>query len=528
MTINSMAFLVFFLVIVVVYYLPFLKKYQWAVLLAASYLFYFFTGTDNFIYILLTTVTTHFFAWFIHKRRMEQEELLKKQKGIWSKEQANAYKARMKSQKNRIVFFHIAVNIGVLIFVKYSNFFIFNINRILNVKSSMELKTLNILVPLGISYYTLQSIGYVLDVSKGKIKAEQNILKTALFISFFPQITQGPIGRFDKMAPQLFGTHSFQWQKFAFGCQRILWGFFKKTVIADRMNPMVDEIFFNFEQYGGFTLFLGCIYFSIQAYADFSAYMDIAAGYSYILGIELEENFKRPFFSQSLAEYWRRWHITLSSWFRDYLFYPLSLSAPAVKLSRLGRKYLPANIAKLVPSIYAMFIVWFATGFWHDASWRYILWGIANGVIMITSMCMAGTFKTWKEKLHIREENKLWQFFRRLRTFVLISLLKVFPAAASTKNSLKIIQKIVMDFHINFAYQTWFPGLIKNYLAYILFGLVLFLIVSIKQEKQPVREYIAGKPFVIRWCLYLLILCAILSFGEFQTELSGGFEYAQY
>ncbi|MBD5545165.1 MAG: MBOAT family protein [Lachnospiraceae bacterium] len=528
MTINSMSFLIFFLGIAIVYYLPFLKKYQWAVLLAASYLFYFFTGTDNFIYILVTTVTTHVSARMLGKKNNQQAEWLKVQKGSRTKEETAQYKARIKSEKNRIVFFDIVVNIGLLIFVKYSNFFIFNINRILTVESSVELKALNILVPLGISYYTLQSIGYVLDVSKGKTQPEGNVFKTALFVSYFPQITQGPIGRFDKLAPQLFGAHGFSWQNLSSGCQRILWGFFKKTVIADRMNPFVDEIFLNFDQHSGFTLFLGCVYFSIQAYADFSAYMDIAAGYSQILGIGLEENFKRPFFSQSLAEYWRRWHITLSSWFRDYLFYPLSLSAPAVKLSRIGRKYLPARIAKLVPSVYAMFIVWFATGFWHDASWRYILWGIANGTIMISSMCLSEQFKTWKQKLHIREENKFWQLFRRLRTFLLISLLKVFPAASSTGNSLRILKRIVTDFRIEFSYQAWFPGLIKNYLAYILFGLVLFLMVSIRQEKEHFRVHMERKSFVYRWCLYLVLLCAILSFGMFGTELSGGFEYAQY
>ncbi len=524
MTINSMSFLLFFLGTAVVYYLPFLKKYQWAVLLAASYLFYFFTGTDNFIYILITTITTHFSALALSRKNQQ----LKEYKERCKKEEAAEYKERIKREKKRIIFFDVVINIGILIFVKYSNFFIFNINRILNAERGIELKALNILVPLGISYYTLQSIGYVLDVSKGKTKAEANLLKTALFVSYFPQITQGPIGRFEKLAPRLFRSHKPAWQNLSFGCQRILWGFFKKTVIADRMNPFVDEIFLNFQQYSGFTLFLGCMYFSIQAYVDFSAYMDIAAGYSQILGIKLEENFMRPFLSQSLAEYWRRWHITLSSWFRDYLFYPLSISKPAVKLSRMGRKYLPARLAKLVPSIYAMFVVWFATGFWHDASWRYILWGVANGIIMISSMCLSGKFQTWKEKLHIRDENRLWRLFRRLRTFFLISLLKVFPAADSTGNSLKILKHIVTDFQISFSYQAWFPGLIKNYLAYILFGLLLFFAVSIRQEKEPVRNYLAKKSFALRWCLYLIILCSVLGFGVLGTGISGGFEYAQY
>lgn len=528
MTLNSMSFLLFFLGAAVIYYLPFLKKYQWVVLLVTSYLFYFFTGTDNFTYILLTTVITHFSAIALGKYNRQQAEELAKQKGCWSKEETGAYKDQIKSKKRRILFFHIVSNIGILFFVKYSNFIIFNINRFVDEKSGMQLKALDIIVPLGISYYTLQSIGYVMDVSKGKIKEEPNLFKTALFISFFPQITQGPIGRFDKLAPQLFSSHPYTYENMAFGCERLLWGFFKKTVIADRIMPLADEILLNYNNYSGFTIFLGCIYFSIQVYADFSAYMDIASGYAKILGIDLEENFKRPFFSQSLAEYWRRWHITLSGWFRDYLFYPLSLSKPAVKLSRLGRKYLPAKIAKMVPSIYAMLIVWFATGLWHGASWRYILWGVANGVIMISSMCLADQFQAWKKKLHIKEESKLWQAFRMVRTFMLISLLKVFPAADSTKSSIAMLVKIFTNFKIELTYAACFPGLIKNYLAYILFGLFFFAIVSIRQEKEPVRKYIATKPFAVRWGLYLLILCGILCFGVFGTDLSGGFEYAQY
>lgn len=529
MTVNSMSFFIFFLGMALVYYLPFLKKYQWMILLAASCLFYYFAGAETFLYLILATAATHCAALALDRLNLRQEAWNAEQKEHCTKEEAERFKAGIKAGKRRILVLDAMVTVGILAFVKYGDFIVENVNRIPGVEAGLGLTPLNLIVPLGISYYTLQSIGYVMDVSKGKVRAEKNILKTSLFLVYFPQITQGPIGRFPQLAPQLFGSHAFCWRDFSFGFQRVLWGFFKKTVISERMSPFVDEIFLDYGQYGGFTLLLGCIYFSVQAYMDFSAYMDIVAGFSQVLGIHLEENFRRPFFSQSLAEYWRRWHISLSSWFRDYVFYPLSLSSRAVKLSRLGRKFLPAKIAKLVPSVYAMLFVWFATGLWHDASWRYICWGVANGVIMISSLCLSDVFQGWKDRLHITEKNPAWNMVRIVRTFLLISLLKVFPAAMDLGGTVGILKKIFTDFHLSFSYQAWFPGLEVSHLAYILFGLLLCLLISIWQERKgSVREGLETKPFVLRWCLYAVVLCAILSIGALGSDLSGGFEYAQY
>ena len=526
MTVNSLSFLIFFVLVAIVYFLPFLKKYQWIVLLAASYLFFLSFGVRPVIYILITTVTTYLAARKLG--RLREEQISPKERENMNSEDIRRWKDKNKKKRNHVILAHVLINVGLLILLKYGNFFISNMNKVLEQTSIGLLPSLSLVVPLGISYYTLQSIGYVVDVSKGKVRCEKNIGKTALFLSYFPQMTQGPIGRFGQLGKQLFSQHAFSYRNLSFGCQRILWGFFKKTVIADRLKPLVDEILINYQSYSGMTLFLGCVYMSIQAYADFSGYMDIIAGFSEILGIHVEENFKRPFFSKSLAEYWRRWHITLSSWFRDYLFYPLSLSKTAVKLGRNGKKVLPVRIAKLIPSVYALCIVWFTTGFWHAASWRYILWGVCNGVVLIASTCLTPQYQAVKKGLHIREGSRWWQLVCMARTFLLVSFLKVFPGAESTGDALGIIKRIFCRFSPQLSYEAWFPGMAKSGLAYILFGLILFFAVSCIQEHRQVRDWLSARPFAVRWALYLMLLCSVLSFGILVTDVSGGFEYAQY
>ena len=526
MTVNSLSFLIFFSIMVLIYYLPAVRKYQWVVLLIASYLFYMSAGIKSVIYILAATVTTYFTARSAGKLCEEKRGFLQQENNQAC--DVKAYKEQNKKRRNRVVLCEVIINIGILVMVKYMNFFIDNLNLVADKISPLHLNNVSLIVPLGISYYTLQSIGYVIDVSKGKAAWEKNFFKTALFITYFPQITQGPIGRFKHLSKQLFASREFSYHNLSYGCQRLLWGFFKKTVIADRIKPLTDTIFLNYHEYSGFTILLGLMYFSIQVYADFSGYMDIIGGCSDILGIRVAENFKRPFFSKSLAEYWRRWHITLGEWFRDYLFYPLSLSKKATSFGRKGRKILPVRIAKLLPSVYALSIVWFATGFWHDASWRYILWGVCNGMIIISSTCFEDDYKRLKKVFHIKDESKAWQVFCMCRTFLLVSLLKVFSAAVSTVDSLQMIKKIITGLSPRLTYALCFPEMKKSHLVYILFGLCIFFVISYLQEKHEVRDLLSKKPFIVRWLLYSILLFSILSFGVLTTDMPGGFEYAQY
>lgn len=528
MTINSTSFLVFFCVLMLIYFLQFMKRFQWAILLVASVVFYALAGSNNFLYIILATIATYVGTNLLDKKNKEQAEYITANKRILPKSEIKEYKEKKKQEKHTIQVWTIAAVLAILVIVKYGKFISGNVDRLFPALQVSKYSIFHLLVPLGISYYTLMAIGYILDVSKGKVESEKNILKVFLFLIYFPQITQGPIGRFTDMAPALFGSHEFSYARFRSGCQLLLWGFFKKMLIADNMKPMVDYIFEHAEEGSGFTLFLGCMYFAIQLYGDFSGYTDIVRGLSHILGIDIMENFQRPFFSTSLAEYWRRWHISLSSWFRDYMFYPVSLSQMAVKINRFGKKFLPQRVSKLVPSLVAMFVVWFATGLWHDASWRYILWGVANGVIMISSMLLEPQFKWIKGKLHIKDENCIFRAFQMVRTFLIISLLKVFPQAPSTRESLGFIKKILFDFQIEFTRKAWIPQMSLCNLGVISVGLLIFFYVSWHNEHDSMKEGIDKRPFVVRWLVYLFLLLMILSFGVFGTEMTGGFEYAQY
>lgn len=500
MTVNSICFLLFLLVLYLVYYAVCPKKYQWVVLLAGSIFFYVAACTASPVYILTTGIIT------------------------WA---AGICMEKCNKQKKWIATAAVILVLGLLIVLKYGGFFSGIFNAVISF-STFSLPVPQFFAPLGISYYTLISIGYLIDVYKGKITVQQNFFKVMLFLSFFPQITQGPLSRYKRLGSQLYEGHAYDYHNLSFGCQRILWGFFKKMVVAERMQPMMQTIFDNYESYGGVTCFLGCIYMSIWMYADFSGYMDIVVGTAEIFGIRLEENFKRPFFAESLAEYWRRWHITLSSWFRDYIFYAMALSSPAVKFGKSGRKWFGTRIGKLFPSFFALCFVWTATGLWHDASIRYILWGVANGVIIMGAMILEPAFKKAKKFLHIQEESKIWHLFRKLRIFLLVSLLKIFPGAVSDRAVLGIAKKFVTDLRMPSGWGEIFPGIASRDIVILGVSLLLFFLIDLFEEKKSLRGSLANRAFGIRWFCYGFLLIAILCLGKLETDMTGGFAYAQY
>lgn len=487
MVVNSLAFLAFVALAAILYYVvP--KKFQYIFLLIASYSFYMLAGVGNIGCLLLATVVT----W-----------------AVTCSLEAGRQKRSKKGQK-AILVIGIVVVLSILLCSKMGSF----------------------IAPLGVSYFSLQAIGYMLDAHKGRVKPEKNILKAALFMGYFPQITQGPIGRFKELSPQLYEERKFNYDNLRYGCQRILIGFFKKTVIADRLNPLVKDIFSNYAELSGFTIVLGCIYMTFQLYADFAAYSDIVCGVSRIFGIRLRENFTTPFFSTSFPAYWRCWHISLSSWFRDYVFYPLSISKTATKLGKWTRKRLPKSIAKLTPIVFATAFVWLGTGLWHEISVQYLIWGLANGGVMIVSLYLEPLFVKCKEKLHLKDENKAFHCFRILRTFAIVALLKVFPAASSPSQSFVMIGKIFTDFSFTLSREAIIPGWYISSLLITLFGLAVFFVISLLEYRSKgidnLLERFSNRNVFVRWAVYMVLFVGVLWFGEFGSDLVGGFEYAQY
>lgn len=499
MSVNSLYFLVFLVGLYLIYYVVCPLKYRWMVLLAGSMFFYFTACSASPIFILLTGLC------------------------IWG---AGLFMERCetKKEKKRVLTGAVIVTMGILVVLKYGGFFTGLANGLIRF-TGYALPVPHFLVPLGISYYTLIAVGYLIDISKKKIKAEKNFFKLMLFLSFFPHITQGPLSRYKTLAPQLFEGHRYDYQNLSFGCQRMLWGFFKKFVIADRMQPMVLEIFGNYQNYSGVTCLLGCVYYSLWMYADFSGYMDIIAGVAEIFGIHVSENFKRPYFAKSIEEFWRRWHITLNHWTRDYMFYSLAVSSSAVKFGKKGRKWFGMRVGKLFPALYALCFVWLFTGLWHAASMRYIFWGIANGGIIMGAMIAEPWFKQAKEKLHINDKTKLWQLFGILRTFAIVSILKVFPGTSTTKDMFGFIKNIFSNFG---APAELLPGIARGDGIFLLIALLVLFFVDCFEEKQSFREALATKSFLIRWTWYGVLLIAILCMGEFGVAMTGGFAYAQY
>ena len=279
----------------------------------------------------------------------------------------------MKSKSGKWLLFAVLLNFGILFAFKYLNFFIDNINAVIGIFSrTASIATVKLILPLGISFYIFQTIGYVADVYFGKYEAEKNPFKLALFVSFFPQLLQGPIGRYNLMAPSLFAAHDFDFRNFSFGIERMLWGYFKKIVIADRLITAVGTITASPADYPGVMVICGMLFYAVQLYCDFTGGIDITIGVAEVLGVKLSENFKRPFFSKNVAEYWRRWHITLGTWFKDYTFYPLSTSKTMMKLTKLTKEKFGNGAAKRVPVYLSTVILWFATGAWHGAKWNFI------------------------------------------------------------------------------------------------------------------------------------------------------------
>ena len=312
MTVNSLFFLLFLAGLFLAHYIVCPLRFRWVVLLAASLLFYALASAASPAYMLVTSVCT-WIAGLVLERMNERQ--------------------KSKAAKRWVLACAAVPSFGLLLLLKYSSFFVTAGNSLLG-RFGIAFPIPQFLVPLGISYYTLIAYGYLLDVYKSRVRAQRNYAKLLLFLAYFPQMTQGPMNRYKPMEEQLYEGHRFEYRNFSYGCQRMLWGFFKKFVIADRMQPVVQAIFQGYAQYGSLTCLLGCVYMTVWMYADFSGYMDIVAGASELFGIHIMENFKQPFLSQSLAEYWRRWHISLSSWFRDFVFYPLALSGGAFRQAR--------------------------------------------------------------------------------------------------------------------------------------------------------------------------------------------------
>lgn len=528
----SATFIIFVIILAGVYFIT-PSKAKWVILLLGSYVFYMASGVKTLFFLLLTTVVTFVSGLILGNINEKQKLYLKEHKEELTREQKKKLKSQVLRKKKWIVASAVVINLGLLIFLKYFNFIGGNLNSLLAYLGIEEqIPHLNLLLPLGISFYTLQSIAYIVDLYRGKYQADRNIFKFSLFMSFFPQIVQGPIARYDHLAHQLYEPHKFDYDRVTQGVQLILWGFMKKMVLADRIAIPVNLVFGNPNEYQGFILFFAAAAYGLQVYADFSGGMDIARGVAQILGIELAVNFERPYFATSIEEFWRRWHITLGSWMRDYIFYPLSLSKAFANLGKGTRKVFGNYIGKKLPSFLSMFIVFLLVGVWHGSSWKYVAYGLWNGTIIVSSILLDPLYEKFLKKCKINTECFSWKFFQAMRTFVLCSFGRFFPRANSCMTAVDMIKRTIMNPDPGVFFNDSFLKLgLEDKDFYVIFAfIIVLLIVGIMQERGThIREKIAEQNLYFRWILYIGAVVVLLVFGSYGPGYATGeFIYQQF
>ena len=485
MLFNSIPFVIFFPIVFVLYLLlP--KKARPFLLLAASYFFYMCWNPKYIILIILTTLTTYIAAMIIGK----SEKM-----GV----------------KKVLLAGCVVFNFAILFLFKYFDFFLSIVNKGISLFSANELQSpFNFLLPVGISFYTFQTIGYVIDVYRGKIPAEKNIIDYALFVSFFPQLVAGPIEKSENLLPQIKSIKEKKLVKYedvVSGFGSVLWGLFMKMVIADRAAILVNQVFDEYYKYGTVELVIGMVFFSLQIYSDFAGYSYIAIGVARMMGIRLMENFNTPYFAEGMKDFWNRWHISLNQWFRDYLYIPLGGN-------RKGkvRKYLN------------LFLVFFASGLWHGASWHYVIWGVVHGILR----CLEDLISPLWEKLEIitgvKKEPFSYRFGKIAVTFVFVNLAWVFFRAESLHQAVDYIR--LMFTRVNpwvlFGDGIYDLGLDQREFRILMIAVLMLIIVSMirKRQGKEIGIYLAEQNLYFRWIVYIVLILLIIIYGVYGVNFS--------
>jgi len=475
-------------------------KHRWKILLVASLFFYAMTGLRYLIYIG-TTIVSAYGAGILLDKTPE------------------------KSKRLRWLVLCLLLNLGILTALKYTNFAILNINVFIDILGGESLAFFKFALPLGISFYTFQTVGYVVDVYRGVVKAEKNPFKLALFTSFFPQVIQGPISRFGDLSQTLFSTHRISANEISFGLQRVVLGFFKKLVIADRLMIAIGILSSNPDEYNGIFVLLTALFFTVALYADFTGGIDITIGVAEALGVKITENFNRPFYAVSTAEYWRRWHITMGTWFRDYMYYPLLRSKLMKKFSKSASKIFGKQSGRHLPVYLTLIIVWFTTGLWHGASWNFIIWGLFNGLIIIFSEICSPLYAGFHNAFKIGQTSA-YRAFKVARTFCLMSIITSIFTYESAGTYFRSLGTVFMDFGAGRLFSGELLKLGLTFADYIIVLASVFLLIIIGQlgKTADIRKILSNRPKLVRYLIVLVLVFSTIIFGVYGT----GYDAAQF
>ena len=511
----SVFYLAIFLPVMFILYNVCPKKYRPFVLILGSYVYFYSISGKLLMYLLFSTMSIHHIGLWLTDIQNQRNITLK----AAEKEEKKAIKAEYLKKQRKVLAFGVLLHLGILLTVKYTPFFATNINTLFDVFGvDITLTIPKIMMPIGISFYTLQAVSYIFDVYRETIPADKNICRLALYMSFFPQIMEGPISRYSDTAMNLYKGERSTYESLTMGLQRILFAMLKKMVIADRLNDFIQEIFTNYGQYDGGVILIGAICYTIQLYMEFSGTMDIVIGTAQMFNVRLPENFKQPFFSRTISDFWSRWHITLGTFFKDYIFYPLTMSKPLKKLTTKARKRLGNHLGPMLAGAIALFSVWICNGLWHGAGWQYIFFGMYHFALILTGNIVEPYSRKLLEKLHIKKEGFIYGVFAMARTAVLVVIGELFFRAEGFRAGLAMFKRIIYDFSFaSIKNELVFTlGMDKHdFLIVAISVLIIFVVSLLKENNINVRGEIAKKPIVIRWMVYYAIIMFIIIFGAY-------------
>ena len=475
MLFNSFQFLIFFPIVATVYFIiP--HRFRWILLLIASYYFYMAWKPEYIVLIVFSTAVNYFAGLKMGK---ETE----------------------RSKRKKYLYLSLFSSLGLLFLFKYFNFFNDSFRTIfINFNIAYHIPDFSLLLPIGISFYTFQTLSYTIDVYRGKKKPETHFGIFALYVSFFPQLVAGPIERSDRLMPQFYQKRDFDYSRVTDGLKRMAWGFFKKLVIADNLSRLVDTVYNNPTSFSGIQLIIATVFFAFQIFCDFSGYSDIAIGAAQVMGFKLMENFKRPYFSKSISEFWNRWHISLSSWFRDYFY--ISLGGNRVKIPRY---------------YFNLFFTFLISGLWHGANWTFIIWGALHGLYFIGEKLTANTRMKLVKILKLGKIPFIYKCIRVSIIFSLVCFAWIFFRANSIGDALYIAGNLFGGFNkiasiSALAANIRAMGLSMFDFFIVIISIGIMEIVHLWQRSGSIRVKIKSKPLVIRWSLYTGLIMYIIFF----------------
>lgn len=480
MLFNSFQFPIFFLTVVTLYFtIPY--RYRWILLLGASYYFYMCWNPKYIILIIASTLIDYY-------------------AGI------QMGKTEVKAERKKFLILSLTSNLGLLFSFKYFNFFNDSLKAAFDHYNIFyNFPAFNVLLPVGISFYTFQTLSYSIDIYRGEMEPEKHLGIFALYVAFFPQLVAGPIERSTHLLPQFYREIDFNYERVTNGLQLMLWGFFKKVVIADRLAVTVNYVYNNPHNFTGVAFVIATYFFAFQIYCDFSGYSDIAIGAARVMGIDIMENFKQPYFSKSISEFWKRWHISLSTWFKDYLYIPLG-----------------GNRVKKWRWYYNLMVVFLLSGLWHGANWTFLLWGALHGFYLVFAILTRPVRERFIQIIKLDKIPIIHDYLKNFTIFALVCFAWIFFRANSISDAFYIVSHLFTGWEDVFNFSRLrMPldfGLSINEL-YIAVSSIGFLeLVHFFQKRVSIRNAISEMPIYLRWTAYYALIFSIIIFGKFGSQ----------